>query len=232
MTIPALSTLLLAGALQLWPASPAGIRLAALHRPPARSTLDPRLAPALVIVSSGALAAALGAWPLAPPVMFATWRLLRRRARRPGPPPDPLRLAAAWDLLAACLRSGLPVPTAIRAIATDLPGPEGKALRETSDLLAMGADPGHAWNHATTHPATAPLARAARRTARSGTALAVVAATLATEVRAAVREQAEARAQRAGVLIAGPLGLCFLPAFLCVGVAPVVAGLAAQLHLG
>ncbi len=35
-----------------------------------------------------------------------------------------------------------------------------------------------------------------------------------------------AAAERAGVLIAGPLGLCFLPAFVCLGIVPVVAGLA------
>ena len=39
---------------------------------------------------------------------------------------------------------------------------------------------------------------------------------------------AAAAAERAGVLIAGPLGLCFLPAFVCLGIAPVVAGLAGQ----
>ena len=42
---------------------------------------------------------------------------------------------------------------------------------------------------------------------------------------------AEATAQRAGVLITVPLGLCFLPAFFCLGIAPVVAGLASQLSL-
>jgi hypothetical protein len=31
------------------------------------------------------------------------------------------------------------------------------------------------------------------------------------------------------VLITGPLGLCFLPAFFCLGVLPVVVGLAEQL---
>jgi hypothetical protein len=31
------------------------------------------------------------------------------------------------------------------------------------------------------------------------------------------------------VLVTGPLGLCFLPAFLAVGVAPVVMGLAGSL---
>ena len=32
--------------------------------------------------------------------------------------------------------------------------------------------------------------------------------------------------ERAAVLVAGPLGLCFLPAFVCLGVLPVVVGLA------
>ena len=44
--------------------------------------------------------------------------------------------------------------------------------------------------------------------------------------RAALTDVAEARAQRAAVLITAPLGLCFLPAFLVLGVAPVVIGLA------
>ncbi len=37
---------------------------------------------------------------------------------------------------------------------------------------------------------------------------------------------------RAGVLIAGPLGLCFLPAFVLLGVVPVVAGLAGEVFGG
>ncbi len=47
-------------------------------------------------------------------------------------------------------------------------------------------------------------------------------------MREALTDIAEARAQRAGVLITAPLGLCFLPAFLVLGVAPVVIGLAGE----
>jgi pilus assembly protein TadC len=60
----------------------------------------------------------------------------------------------------------------------------------------------------------------------------VVATALAAEVRATAGDAAEAHAQRASVLITAPLGLCFLPAFLCLGVVPVVVGLAAQLATG
>jgi pilus assembly protein TadC len=58
--------------------------------------------------------------------------------------------------------------------------------------------------------------------------LAEVATDLAAQVRARAVDEAEARAQRAAVLIAGPLALCFLPAFVCLGVLPVVIGLASR----
>jgi len=68
--------------------------------------------------------------------------------------------------------------------------------------------------------------RLARRSASSGAALAEGVAELATQSRHDNAHAAEATAERAAVLIAGPLGLCFLPAFVCLGIVPVVAGLA------
>ena len=59
-------------------------------------------------------------------------------------------------------------------------------------------------------------------------ALADGVAELADESRHDAAHAAAAAAERAGVLIAGPLGLCFLPAFVCLGLVPVVAGLAAD----
>ncbi|MFE2750400.1 type II secretion system F family protein [Actinosynnema sp. NPDC059335] len=158
----------------------------------------------------------------------AASRLRPVRVCKPQPkarPPDPFAAAAAWDLLAAALRAGLPVASAVRAVLPGVPPGPAERLREVVELLTLGADPVHAWAGALAHPDTAPLARAARRTARSGAALAGAAADLAAEARAAVSDQAEARAQRAAVLVAGPLALCFLPAFLCLGVVPVVIGI-------
>lgn len=140
---------------------------------------------------------------------------------------EPLALAAAWDLLAACLQAGMTVPVAVRAVADGLDGPAGQALRRTADLLALGADAEQAWLPALDCPGTARLAKAARRSGRSGSALAQSLSRLAVAQRAELHAQSEAGAQRAGVLIAGPLGLCFLPAFLALGVIPVVLGLAA-----
>jgi pilus assembly protein TadC len=181
------------------------------------------LAAVLVGGGAGVITAVL----VAVPVVFAA----RRWTRGPtaGPPAEPLRLAGAWDLLAACLHAGLPVATATRTVAERLPGPDGGVLRRVAELLASGADAAQAWEPALANPGTAPLARAARRTARSGAAMAGAVSELAAQVRAGAADLAEERAQRAGVLITGPLGLCFLPAFFCLGVLPVVIGLAERL---
>jgi Flp pilus assembly protein TadB len=159
----------------------------------------------------------------------ARWLLRTAPARRNARATDPLQLASCWDLLAACLRGGLPVPVAVQAIAAEVPARAADALHQTAELLALGADPVSAWAPALAEPLTAELARGARRSARSGTALASVAEGLAATVRAGADDLAEARAQRAAVAVTGPLGLCFLPAFLCIGVVPVVIGLATRL---
>nr|WP_036568482.1 type II secretion system F family protein [Nocardia sp. BMG51109] len=142
--------------------------------------------------------------------------------------PDPLSAASAFDLMAACLRAGLPVATAAQAVAPTAPAPVGAALRRAADLMALGADPVAAWDQVAGETAADEIravARLVRRSARSGAALAGAISELAEQFRAAVADATAARAERAGVLIGGPLGLCFLPAFLCLGIVPVVVGL-------
>lgn len=167
-------------------------------------------------------------------------RLSPARARRswttgPGPgradAEDPLAVATVLDLLAACLRAGLPTAAAVGAVAPGAPARLRAALDRTADLLALGADPAIAWSAPAVEKSGPPtefeaLARLARRSARSGSSLAVAVGELAGQRRATVEDEAAARAERAGVLISGPLGLCFLPAFICLGIVPVVIGLA------
>ncbi|SFQ73719.1 Type II secretion system (T2SS), protein F [Amycolatopsis arida] len=200
------------------------------RRRPTRWSADRRW----LSVPVAAVAGVLVGWPAGAGVALAAgtvcWLVVHRHARRRAEVViDPLRLAAGWDLLAACLRGGLPVPRAVRAVARLLPEPAATALGTTAELLALGADPAKAWAPAAACPDTSALARAAKRTARSGAALAAAAVAEAGRIRGSTGDRAEARAQRAAVLVAGPLGLCFLPAFLCLGVAPVVIGLAGQL---
>jgi pilus assembly protein TadC len=147
---------------------------------------------------------------------------------RPVGSGDPLAIASTLDVLAACLRSGMAVSTAAAAAASSAPPKLARILNRAADLLALGADPSTAWsnqllpldNHIDA------LLRLARRSAASGTALAEGVAELAAKSRHDAADAADAAAQRASVLIAGPLGLCYLPAFLCLGIVPVVAGLA------
>jgi pilus assembly protein TadC len=123
------------------------------------------------------------------------------------------------------------VSAAATATAPFAPSALGALLRRAADLVALGADPETAWQvgAADADDACVALARLARRSASSGTALADGAAELAEQVRQGVTLRAAAAAERAGVLIAGPLGLCFLPAFICLGIVPVVAGLAGEI---
>jgi pilus assembly protein TadC len=153
-------------------------------------------------------------------------------AERPGrrttaPADDPLATASALEVLAACLRSGMAVSAAAAATAPSAPPPLGQILSRAADLLALGADPATAWSDpADTDGQTDAFVRLARRSAASGAALAQGVAALAAQSRDGAADAARAAAERASVLIAGPLGLCYLPAFLCLGIVPVVAGLA------
>jgi pilus assembly protein TadC len=123
------------------------------------------------------------------------------------------------------------VPAAAAETADFAPTALGAVLRRAADLLMLGADPDTAWQLPDGDPdeGCVALARLARRSASSGSALAAGVAELAEQSRRAATHSAMAAAERAGVLIAGPLGLCFLPAFVCLGIVPVVAGLAGEI---
>ena len=150
------------------------------------------------------------------------------RPESPAGGSDALAVASTFDVFAACLTSGMAVSTAAAAAAPSAPRPLATMLDRAADLLALGADPAAAWsnpalpldNHAEA------LLRLARRSAASGAALAQGVADLADQSRHDAAAAADARAERASVLIAGPLGLCYLPAFVCLGIVPIVAGLA------
>ena len=140
---------------------------------------------------------------------------------------DPLAVAAALDVFAACLSSGMAVGTAAAATAPTAPRHLSDVLTRASELLALGADAGLAWADPDTRDRHVDaLTRLARRSAASGAALAQGVAELADQSRQDAGDAARAAGERASVLIAGPLGLCYLPAFVCLGVLPVVMGLA------
>lgn len=140
--------------------------------------------------------------------------------------PDPHAVPASFDLFAACLRAGMPTASAARVVADSAPHDFAVALRRGADRLALGADPADAWADAGDDGLLDDFARAARRSAKSGAPLSDTVAELAIRYRAEAEDRSAADIERAGVLVSGPLGLCFLPAFVCLGIVPVVIGLA------
>jgi len=176
-----------------------------------------------------AAALLLGARPLIVRTRAGLIRPHRAEPRTLSSGADPLAGASCLDVLAVCLRAGMAVPTAARASARHAPPHLAAVLTRAADLLALGADPETAWAPTPSESADLhclALLRLARRSASSGAALANGVAELADGIRADAGHQATASAERASVLIAGPLGLCFLPAFVCLGIVPTVAGLA------
>jgi pilus assembly protein TadC len=141
-------------------------------------------------------------------------------------------LPLALDLLAACLAGGASLVGAAAAVGAALPGPCGHRLLGVCDALAVGCPPGEAWLALAAAAGDDPLSAPARMLARAadgGTPVAAAVARLAAEARAeALASEAQA-ARRVGVLVVAPLGLCFLPAFVLLGIVPVVAGLAGPL---
>lgn len=140
------------------------------------------------------------------------------------------RLPLALELLGACLAGGAGPADALRAVSAAVPGPCGARLALVAAALAVGSAPAEAWSALGDDrgPAGA-AARALARAADGGAPVAAAVLRVAEQARRDAGAVAEQRARRAGVLAVGPLGLCFLPAFVLLGVVPAVVGLAAPL---
>ncbi|MFI8499049.1 type II secretion system F family protein [Streptomyces sp. NPDC085524] len=139
------------------------------------------------------------------------------------------QLPFAADLLAACLAAGAGPVEAAEVVGESLGGPLGERLARAGAELRLGGEPGAGWGRLAEIPGARPLADCLERAARTGAPAAEPVSRLASHLRADRARRAGARAQRAAVLVTAPVGLCFLPAFLAIGVAPVVIGMASGL---
>ncbi|MFF9068416.1 type II secretion system F family protein [Streptomyces sp. NPDC014891] len=172
-----------------------------------------------------------GALAASGPVAVAVRRRTAGRSAAPGGTEDDAarHLPLAADLLAACASAGAGPGEAAEAVGRSLGGPLGERLTRTAAELRLGGEPAEVWRRFGALPGAAGLARCLERAGSSGAPAAEAVARHAAALRSARARTAATRARRAQVLISGPVGLCFLPAFLAVGVAPVVIGLATGL---
>ncbi|MGW7403400.1 type II secretion system F family protein [Streptomyces sp. NPDC054833] len=136
------------------------------------------------------------------------------------------QLPLAADLLAACIAAGAGPVIAAQAVGDALAGPVGQELARGAAEVRLGGEPADAWRRLASLPGAGALARLLERADESGLPAAGPVARLAADARADWARTATARARRAAVMVTAPVGLCFLPAFIAVGVLPVVIGLA------
>lgn len=129
------------------------------------------------------------------------------------------------DLMAACLRSGQAPESALAAVSASLePGPLRAETAAVVARLRLGGDPIRVWRTVGRHPQLGPVGRTVARALEGGAAVSAAMDDLAQELRRTRRAEVQARARSVGARAAAPLGLCLLPAFVLVGIVPVVAG--------
>ena len=131
----------------------------------------------------------------------------------------------AAELLAAAVGSGAPPDRAAEVVGRAMGGPLGDGLSVAAAATRVGADPRSAWAGLLDDPASRPIGRAMLRSAARGVSPVPVLQRVALDARDSARWAAEARARSVGAKAAAPLGLCFLPAFVLVGIVPLVATL-------
>lgn len=134
-------------------------------------------------------------------------------------------LADAVELLAVCMEAGSPMRHALEVVADVSGAGTAPVLQRVSGQLAMGVAEQEAWHELAEDDTWGSIARDIARSARSGTSLVEVLHVHADEARLQAQEHALLQARAAGVRSVVPLMACFLPAFVLVGVLPIIAGL-------
>lgn len=129
------------------------------------------------------------------------------------------------DLLAAALAAGVPLERATAVVARAVGGPLERRLLRVDALVRLGQPAASAWGELGTEPAAAALVACVGRSTRTGAPLADLLAAVAGDLRHSARASARAEIRAASVRAVLPLGLCLLPAFVLLGIAPIVGGL-------
>lgn len=134
-----------------------------------------------------------------------------------------LDVALALDLLAALLAAGQGLIGAMVLLGEHLPGAAG--LRPIAAHLMLGADWDTAWQDSEEHPELHELGQELRFAHTTGAPTAALLRSTATALRRTRRSRAEQAAERLATHLVLPLGLCLLPAFICLGIIPLVVAL-------
>lgn len=140
-------------------------------------------------------------------------------------------LPVAVDLIGACLAAGRAPESALLVVAEAVGGPVAEELLLVHSRLSLGVDPGSVWREVARDPQLGALGRAVSRANETGGSIADAVHRLGDELRARARADVEERARSVEVKAAAPLGVCLLPAFVLLGVVPLVVGIFGSMDL-
>lgn len=135
------------------------------------------------------------------------------------------QLPVALELLAASLAAGAPLPVALTNVTDVVNSPTKEELTLVSARIQLGSPPEQAWTELFADPVWSLPAQDLARSARSGTALAGVLRIHAADARRTEQGKREQWSRGVGIRSVLPLVCCFLPAFILVGVLPILAGI-------
>lgn len=131
--------------------------------------------------------------------------------------------AMMLELLGSMLDAGAGIGRALDLLARCASPPISQSLRPVVAALAIGADWETAWQTPTHHaPEVVRLRDALAFAALTGAPSASILYAQAARERREQFRAAETRAAALGVKLVVPLGLCSLPAFICLGIVPVL----------
>ncbi|QAY69829.1 type II secretion system F family protein [Xylanimonas protaetiae] len=172
------------------------------------------------------------------PWALEAWTGRRRRAALARATPSRREPEAAelvdptvvLELVGAALRAGAGIPRALAAVADAVGGVDGAVLAPVAAALRLGAPWTAAWADAPSRLDV--VARALRPTWEEGAAPGEALSAAGDELLRARRDAGRTAAGRLGVRLVLPLGTCFLPAFVLVGLAPVLLALGSGVLAG
>lgn len=133
------------------------------------------------------------------------------------------------ELLAGAVAVGADVETALRWVASAVGDPWQSRLAVWLNALQLGQSPAEVWADLERDPIAGGLGRALGRSHAAGVPVVDAMRRLAQDLREDADLAAQAYARTIEVRAAVPLGICFLPAFVLLGVVPLVAGILGDL---
>lgn len=150
-------------------------------------------------------------------------RLVGRFARSRRRGSDQVEAAVLLDLTAALLAAGVGVEASLRRLASTVPGAE--PLEGVHRSLVAGASWEKAAELVAEDAALHEYCHQLSFAYSTGVPSARMLQAAAVRARAERRHAAEAAAEKLGVTMLFPLGACFLPAFVLLGVVPVLVSM-------